>query len=103
MLACSATGSGNFTATWQNVLNVLEFGMSPNQAARTPNVYGGAVESAGFPTQIIDGVPKPGVRVVERHSNSQRGYWVGVRIDPGTGTCEGGKVPVLNGIVMSEE
>lgn len=105
VLASSATGSGNFTASWQNALNILEFGMSPAESARTPNIYQGAVESRGFSTELIDEARNafPTLSVVERHSGSQRGYWVGIRIDPESGVSEGGKVPVLNGFALSED
>ena len=105
VLACSATGSGNFTATWQNVLNVLEFGMSPAVAAATPNVYQGAVQTRDFDPKILASVRKSGVNVktVERHSNSNMGYWVGIRIDGKTGLREGGKIGRLDGVVLEEK
>ncbi|MEQ8767293.1 MAG: gamma-glutamyltransferase [Planctomycetota bacterium] len=100
--ACSATGSGNFTAVWQNLINVLEYGMSPQAAADQPNIYAASIQRGELANELVRGLSKVGleVRVVERHRGSDQGYWVGLSIDPETGRAIGGKIRQLDGIAL---
>ena len=100
VLGFGATGIGSMTRTLAVVLNVLGHGMTPQEAIDEPSV-GGFEFDRGPPTEVLattgqgefdDAYLKSlhelgqGTRV----SNSARGYWLGVAIDPTTGVRRAG-------------
>lgn len=100
ILTGSATGSGNVHANWQSIYNVLEFGMSPQEAVDAPKVFGITIQQSDFDAEIIEKARSLGAKpnIVEKFSGNQLGFWVGLQIDPVTGELTPGKIRKLNGI-----
>lgn len=100
ILAGSATGSGNVHANWQSIYYVLEFGMSPQEAVDSPNVFGITIQKDDFNRDVIEKAQSFGARpnVVEKFAGHVQGFWVGLRINPETGQVSTGKIRKLNGI-----
>jgi gamma-glutamyltranspeptidase/glutathione hydrolase len=109
-LACGSIGGGMYEVTLQNVVNVLDFGMSPKTAADAPCILqcGGPARPQPFPIgdfsdTVLNALQALGqdVKLVTKEEQGLlRGYWVGVRIDPVTGKLEGAAPKLLNGCAM---
>jgi gamma-glutamyltranspeptidase/glutathione hydrolase len=118
VVASSAIGSALNDATWICLTNILDSGMEPKQAADQPEIMGPyyGISSTGafkpepeketlvegdFPATVIDGVRQRGQALAllpnEPKSRAQRGYWIGIQIDPESGELKGGNTPGLNG------
>ncbi len=98
VLVSTAVGEGLHEVTFQNLVNVLEFGMDLRSSVVQPNTRGPylgitlnapprpqwdieAVEK-GFSESVLDGVRARGQEVRVIPDNEQAGYWVGVQINP---------------------
>ena len=95
-----ATGIGSMTRSIAVLLNVLGHGMTPQQAIDEPSLGGFEFEH-GPPPEVVATVgqgefDEAYLRSLRelgqstRISNSARGYWLGVAIDPKTGTRHAG-------------
>lgn len=84
VFASSATGSGLVDAIWQKAIDVLAFGRDPADAADAPTLHRGQVERGAFPRETLEGARGLGasLEVIERFGGFQRGFWVGVTLDP---------------------
>jgi gamma-glutamyltranspeptidase/glutathione hydrolase len=111
-LASSSIGSGLFQTTVQSLHNVMDFGMDPQKAADTAQFLKNewlpkeshiiTVPPGAFRAAMLDSVQAMGQPVREVPAAGQgllRGYWVGIRRDPGTGVLRGGRSPILNGSI----
>ena len=100
VLGFGSTGIGSMTRSVAVLLNVLGHGMTPQEAIDEPSV-GGFQFDRGPPPEVLATVGRgefddayldslhelgQGTRV----SNSARGYWLGVAIDPKTGVRRAG-------------
>ena len=102
VLGSSTTGGGLHEKHLQVLMNILDFGMGPQTACDTPVMFGnGAVLQDTFDPQVIAEVGKLGgnMRVVAPTDDVNRGYWVGLQIDPATGRMRGGVSRGLEGQV----
>ncbi len=113
VMASCVVGSWLAPATVQNMINVLDFGMSPKDAVDTPQfwqadatpegVFNQQVPKGDFADDVLDAVRAKGQRlsiVPQNNHYGRRGYWVGIRIDPETGVIEGGVSQYFNGYVL---
>ena len=99
VLGSSTTGSGLHEKHVQMLMNILDFGMDPQTALDTPVIFSsGSIVKESFDPQVIDEVRKLGGKIsfvtVEK---ADRGYWVGIQIDPATGRMRGGCSRSLQG------
>lgn len=103
ILAGCATGSGNVNASWQNFVNVLFYDMTPQQASDVPNFYNQTFETKSLSHEFAEKAKAAGVpiQLKPNFGGFEMGFWTGIRLDPTTGTIEGGKIRKLNGIVAS--
>jgi gamma-glutamyltranspeptidase/glutathione hydrolase len=116
VLASAAVGTTLHDVTVQNLINVLDFGMDPRSAVEVPNSQGPfyGMDTGGprapeleketfvegeFPEAVLEGVRARGQPIRLTRGDQQRGYWIGVRIDPGTGTRTGGVTSRLSALV----
>jgi gamma-glutamyltranspeptidase/glutathione hydrolase len=116
VLASSAIGSALQEVTLQNLINVLDLGMDPQSAVNRPDFQGpflgmnlaGPVQrqlnlevlDRGFTNGVVDGLKKLGQEIYEgREGATQAGYWIGIKIDPGTRALSGGVTRRLNSFV----
>jgi gamma-glutamyltranspeptidase/glutathione hydrolase len=100
VLGSSTTGSGLHEKHVQVLMNILDFGMDPQTAVDTPVFFGdGSVVKDSFDPKVVDEVRKLGgkIRVVSPNEDVNRGYWVGIQIDPATGRMRGGVSRGLEG------
>jgi gamma-glutamyltranspeptidase / glutathione hydrolase len=115
LLASSAIGSGLHEKTVQVLLNLLEFGLGPQEAVDAPYLLPRSWEKDGpvvrviedtFDGKVLDGLRANGqpVTVLRKADAGEwgrwRGYWVGVSIDPKTGARRG--VPARNAATATE-
>ena len=80
-------------------MNILDFGMDPQTAVDTPVIFsdGSAVKDSFDPKLIIE-VAKLGGKIrIVASDKVNRGYWVGIQIDPATGRMRGGVSRGLEG------
>jgi gamma-glutamyltranspeptidase/glutathione hydrolase len=101
----SAIGAGLHVSTIGALMNVLDFGMTPQQAINEPSLgifmWGTpgevtpplAVGAKDFSPEFIEQVGKLGQKLVE--NNALRGYWLGIQIDAKTGELHGGAIREL--------
>jgi gamma-glutamyltranspeptidase/glutathione hydrolase len=100
VLGSSTTGGGLHPKHLSVLINILDFGMDPQAAVDTPALIGDGsdVESGTFEPKVIEAVRKLGAEIhVRKPKDAQRGYWVGVQIDPATGRMCGGVSRGLEG------
>lgn len=100
VLGFGATGSGLHMRTLAALVNVLGRGMTPQQAINAPAIGGfarsdeaadqiaGTVSAGDFDDAYLKELRALGQPVKE--DDTARGYWVGVSIDPISGTLHGG-------------
>ena len=116
VLGSSAIGSGLHPVTIQNLTNVLDFSMTPKNAAETPNFMGPyyGIQLTGpakpemeketlgegdFPSEIITHVQSLGQQiksVPKLQNRAQLGYWIGIQADRKKKQFSGGVTPELN-------
>lgn len=120
-LACSPIGAGLHTATLNNLVNVLDFGMDPKKSVDTPNFLGPffeigpgsrsqipqwnkeALAAGDFDEKVIKAVKARGqaVKVLPKSvAGRQRGFWIAIQIDQKTGKRIGASPVGLNGIAI---
>jgi gamma-glutamyltranspeptidase/glutathione hydrolase len=119
ILASTTVGSALQEATFQNLINILEFGMDPKTSVDQPNTMGPyygilsasaplkpefekeAFREGDFPQQMLDGVRAHGqeIEVVPMAQTSQQGYWIGIKIDPKIRKLMGGVYTKFNAFV----
>lgn len=109
VLASSTIGSGLHETALQSILNVLAFGMDPKAAGDTAQFLrphalltasrAQAVPEGELPESLLAAVRAAGqpLETVTAGTSAWRGYWVGIRRDPGTGRLEGGTTRFFNG------
>jgi gamma-glutamyltranspeptidase/glutathione hydrolase len=109
VLAGSSVGAGLHEAAIQGVVDVLEFGLSPQQAANMPSLrknwpLGEPLRfpsgPTGFPDSTLRGLRERGFDVEIKDSKdglSLTGYWVAIAMDRKTGILRSGLTPGLNG------
>jgi gamma-glutamyltranspeptidase/glutathione hydrolase len=109
VLASSCVGAGLHEVAIQGVLDVLDFGMTPAEAARMPSVRKKwplgeplrlPVGEGGFPDSTLRGLARYGIEVAlvaDGSSVSPAGYWVAIAIDGRSRTLRSGLTPGLNG------
>src|SRR5262249_30696266 len=104
VLASSAIGSGLHEKTVQVLLNILEFGLNPQEAVDAPYLLPRSWEKDGpvirvieetFDAKVLDGLRAFGqpVTVLRKADVGEwgrwRGFWVGASIDAKTGAPRG--------------
>jgi gamma-glutamyltranspeptidase/glutathione hydrolase len=116
VLASTTIGSALHQAALQNLINVLDFGMDPKTSAYQPNTQGPfygvsltgpgkpeyekeAVGERDFSQAVLDGVRARGRAIKIVYENDQRGFWVGIQIDPRVHKLFGGVTKGLNAMV----
>jgi gamma-glutamyltranspeptidase / glutathione hydrolase len=116
VLASSAVGTTLHDVTVQNLINVLDFGMSPRVAVETPNTLGPFYDmditgpkspeveketfgEGEFPDWVLDRLRARGQPIQLTRGDQQRAYWIGIRIDPGTRARTGGVTSRLSALV----
>jgi gamma-glutamyltranspeptidase/glutathione hydrolase len=119
ILASTAVGSALHEATFQNLINILDFGMDPKTSVDQPNTMGPyygsfsvgaplklelekeAFREGDFPQEMLDGVRAHGqeIKVVPMAQTSQQGYWIGIEIDPKVHKLMGGVYTKFNAFV----
>lgn len=120
ILASSAIGRGLHETTVTCLHNVLDFGMSPEEALamprmlamiRTPDAEGRlqahkqAVARGRFPAELLRRVGELGIDTLELdplQATGARGAWIGIAIDPESGERRGAADPFLNGAALAE-
>jgi gamma-glutamyltranspeptidase/glutathione hydrolase len=100
VLGFGATGIGSMPRSIAILLNVLGHGMTPQEAIDEPSLGGFELERGPPPEVVVtvgqgelDEAYLKALRELgqgTRVSNSARGYWLGVAIDPNTGTRHAG-------------
>lgn len=100
ILAGSATGSGNVQASWQNFVDVLLYGMKVQKAAESPNFYNRTFEESALEEDFVRRATAAGIslKLKPRFGGFERGFWVGIGIDPTTQEMNSGKIRLLDGI-----
>jgi gamma-glutamyltranspeptidase/glutathione hydrolase len=101
----SSIGAGLQNRTLGALVNVMDFGMTPQQAIDEPSLgsflfgvqaEGGpplAVGKGDLTPEFIAKVGELGQPIVE--NDALRGYWIGVQVDPKTGELHGGAIREL--------
>jgi gamma-glutamyltranspeptidase/glutathione hydrolase len=110
ILASSCVGAGLHEAAIQGVIDVLEFGLSPQEAANLPSLrkswpLGEPLRlprgERGFPDSTLRGLRDRGFAIEIKNDNeglSLAGYWVAIGIDPKARVLRSGLTPGLNGM-----
>ena len=100
VLAGSATGSGNVSASWQNFVDVLLYGMNVQEAADSANFYNRTFEESALEEDFVRQATAAGIllKTKPRFGGFERGFWAGIGIDPITQEMNAGKVRLLDGI-----
>ena len=101
VMAFGSIGAGLHIRTLGSLIAVLDYGLTPQQAINQPSI--GCFEMGGigrltvgvkeFPPEFLKAVRDLGQDVVE--SDSLRGYWIGIQIDPVTRGLHGGAIREL--------
>jgi gamma-glutamyltranspeptidase/glutathione hydrolase len=116
VLASSAIGTTLHDVTVQNLINVLDFGMSPRAAVDTPNSLGPfyGIDLTGpqnpeveketfaegeFPEWVLEGLRARGQSIRLTRGEQQRGYWIGIWIEPTTTARTGGVTSRMSALV----
>jgi gamma-glutamyltranspeptidase/glutathione hydrolase len=94
-------GSGLHIRTVSSLINVIDFGLTPQQAIDLPSlgsfVFGGvtklSVGTKEFAPEFLQALRNLGQDVVE--DDPLRGYWLGIQVDPKTGHLNGGAIREL--------
>jgi gamma-glutamyltranspeptidase/glutathione hydrolase len=109
VLASSCIGAGFHEVAIQGVIDVLEFGLAPQEAANMPGLRKNwplgeplrlPTGAGGFPDSTVRGLRSRGFEVEIKSDNqglSPAGSWVAIAIDPKTGILRSGLTPGLNG------
>ena len=103
LLACAAIGMGLHAKTVQALHSVIDFGMTPDEAAQAPAVggleftdpavmRGRPTVSSRFDPAVVQAANAMGAGFVE--IDMMQGGWAAASIDPATGQRHGGVVPV---------
>ena len=95
-------GSGLNIRTVASLINVMDFGMTPQQAIEKPSlgcfVFGGVkkltVGTKEFTPEFLQALRDLGQDVGE--DDALRGYWLGIQLDPASGRLNGGAIRELN-------
>jgi gamma-glutamyltranspeptidase / glutathione hydrolase len=94
-LAFASIGAGLHERTIAALTSVIDFGMTPQQAINAPayGFYNQTTKAQTFGTgdlnpELVKQVQAMGLNIEE--SDSMRGYWIGILIDPQTGELKGG-------------
>jgi gamma-glutamyltranspeptidase / glutathione hydrolase len=109
VLASTAIGRAAGSVAIGNLLNILDFGMDPQTAARQPNLLGRFVGGAGpgisknpeyvteaiaqeapISQSVLDGVEARGQPIKRVPLKSQPGVWIGIQIDSDHHELKGG-------------
>jgi len=119
ILASTSIGSALQEATFQNLINVLDFGMDPKTSVDQPNTMGPffgfsplsahlqpepekeAVREGDFSQELLGGVRALGqeIKVVPMAQAFQQGFWIGIAIDPKIRKLLGGVYTRFNAFV----
>ena len=101
VLGSSTTGGGLHEKHVQVLMNILDFGMDPQTASDTPVFFSDAtIVNESFDPKVIDEVRRLGGKIrVDSPEDVNRGYWVGIQIDPSTRRMRGGVARGLEGQV----
>ena len=117
ILASSSIGTGLHEETLQNLVNILNFGMDPKTSEDTPKFlspdWAGLGGGSGmefqtfgkgeFSAEILSAVRTKGQDFKELKPEEQefrRGYWIGIKLDPGTGVRQGAVMRLYNGYAL---
>jgi gamma-glutamyltranspeptidase/glutathione hydrolase len=102
VLGSSTTGGGLHEKHLQVLMNILDFDMDPQSATDTPVFFSdGEFIDGSFDPSVVEGVKKLGSKMsIAAPQKVNRGYWVGVQIDPVTGRMRGGVSRGLEGQVV---
>jgi gamma-glutamyltranspeptidase/glutathione hydrolase len=91
VLVSTAMGFGLHETTFQNLVNILDFGMDPKTSVDQPNFRGASpdaypaemVGEGDFSAAVIEGLRARGqpVQAVARDNSLGQGFWIGIQID----------------------
>jgi len=98
------------------LLNVLDYGLAPQEALEAPtllmpDVRGDeiveTVVEGGYGTAVVEGVrdmgqPLEEVNLTFNETILSRGFWVGIRIDTKSGDLSGGAPGLLGGFALGQ-
>ena len=124
VIVSSSIGMGVHEQSLQAIVNILEYGLDPWEAAESPQVLrtmnGGLVAALGGDVEdnaaqaVIEGqfdaellqqtrqLGQPIKELPQDQAGSWLGYWVGIHIDPETGVRRGAQSPYFDGWAFSE-
>ena len=124
VIVSSSIGMGVHEQSLQAIVNILEYGLDPWEAAESPQVLrtmnGGLVAALGGEVEdsaaqaVIEGqfdaellrktrqLGQPIKEVPQDQAGAWLGYWVGIHIDPETGVRRGAQSPYFDGWAFSQ-
>ncbi len=114
VLASVAIGSGGVDeVTVQNLINILDFGMTPKTSVEQPNTRGPffgitgtaspkpelekeTIGEGDFPEAVLDGLRARGQAVKIVTKGAQLSYWIGIQMNPAAHRIVAGLTPFMN-------
>ncbi len=108
VIASSATGVGLHHTSVQALLNIMDYGMTPQEAEDVPHFWATQgspemiVKAGDFDPAVLQEVQARGqpIRIQSDYTGAMLGFWTGITIDPMTGKLEGGASRVFDGTAI---
>lgn len=113
VLAFASMATGLHQQTWQSLVNVMDFGMTPKEAVDAPAFFlprpigdflAGEIPTwvvrvmeGDFPPEVLEGSGLPVEELPATERRYTQGLWVGIARDPATGELRTAAHPYTNG------